>query len=179
MRIGIVFISLFVCIQVSCLHAQLQVWWLATTPVTDQYSYEGIPAKKSDASFSMIHVNDVSEIPESYMTEFADTTNGVRSFLIDADMNGDGKSERFITGVFQNTYGQKGIFLATLKKGRRKNAGGWKVKLCFPMLGGPCYTFLNRSHNHFLWTFGLNCDYFANIVWKKNKWTLETPKFGD
>jgi len=135
-------------------------WWLTVTFQPHESVVADIPVEKIDRKWSAASL--LRDLPMPPLA--SDPGKGVAdhggSLDVQADLDGDGRSERAVVGVYSTESGYYGRFLlllATDKKGRPKQR-------VFVQPGEPGFSVMYLEKNRLFWSICMECDGRCEVV---------------
>jgi hypothetical protein len=141
---------------------QDMAWWVTWSIRPIANAVEGIPVGTLDPSWHRASLINLDDLP------IASTKPGDRledsgvSLSHEADLDGDGQSERAVVGVFETARGERGRFLLIL--GRAGAAQAWRKRAVFQVKGGSMFSALAMRRGTLTWYGCLECDDECAVV---------------
>ena len=100
--------------------AQGIAWWVTATFQPSDEAVEGIPVRQLNSRWLRASTITRSVLPVEAMHTGETVEEHGFSFVLDADLDGDGRQERALVGVFQTVSGETGRFLLILGRSRHR-----------------------------------------------------------
>jgi hypothetical protein len=144
----------------------IAAWWttIAFTPAST--TVRGIDVKTIDPQWRRAEALDTvmlrAHVSASDLRQLATSPT---SFSTTADLDGDGVSEEFFVGVYENVDGQKGRFVAITRRGRPVQH--------FSEEGTAGFSALMRGDREVRWYKCVECNDFETIKWSGSSYVLE------
>jgi hypothetical protein len=144
----------------------IAAWWttIAFTPAST--TVRGIDVKTIDPQWRRAEALDTvmlrTHVSASDLRQLATSQT---SFSTTADLDGDGVSEEFFVGVYENADGQKGRFVAITRRGRPVQH--------FTEAGTAGFSALVRGDREVRWYKCIECGDFETIKWSGSSYVLE------
>lgn len=137
-------------------------WWITATFQRNDEAVEGIPVRELNSGWLRASTITASALP-SEATQAGETVeeHGF-SFVLDADLDGDGRNERALVGVFQTVSGETGRFLLIL--GKPSSRGPWVKRALFSEKGAPGFSAVALLDGRLQWVTCLECDIGCEVV---------------
>ncbi|MDH5434940.1 MAG: hypothetical protein OEY19_13435 [Gammaproteobacteria bacterium] len=147
-------------------------WWLTVEFAATETHIEGIPVTKLDPSWVSASALTREKIPKEALA--SDEMDPMKEFNyrfdIEKDINGDGKNEKILTGVYKDKNKKSGRFVLVLEKDKSK----WKKSFVFSFEEKSGFSILNEtSEGVIFWTFCMECGMASYIKWDGKKFYIE------
>lgn len=147
-------------------HVPRAAWWvdIEFEPGTGtQGRYDARAVDPDWQRMSMLDANMLKgRIADSDLTQFRQSAF---SFLLQADLDGDGVHEDFFVGVYETLAGELGRFVAIARNGR--------VVKHFADAGSAGFSALLPTGDQVGWYACMECDSFYSIRWTGEGYSLE------
>jgi hypothetical protein len=131
---------------------------------------EGIPVATLDPSWRRASAIRRDDLP------IASTKPGNRledsrvTLSVEADLDGDGTSERAFVGVFETDRGELGRFLLILD--RLSSTKAWRGRAVFQVKGGSMFSAVALRKGTLIWYGCLECDDECAVVFRDGEFAL-------
>jgi hypothetical protein len=141
-------------------------WWAHARFASTETAIESIPVAKLDRSWVRATALAPSLMPAAATTpdETVEENGGAFSLLVDLD--GDGRQERALVGVYESRSGATGRFLLILN---RNSGGTWTKRALFKDEGSPGFSVLFLSEGRIKWATCLECDTYCELIVRKRR----------
>ncbi|HKW50619.1 MAG TPA: hypothetical protein VJQ53_02705 [Candidatus Eisenbacteria bacterium] len=143
--------------------------WLATErfkPTEEKVL--SIPVKELDKTWARATLLTKDKLSPEAIRYLSDKQNYL--FVVDADLNQDGKRDRAVVGVYESVSGEKGEFLLVATE---KGLGTWKKAFLEKVPGEPGFTALCYSEGIVGWQNCFECDgSLGDVLWSEGKYSL-------
>jgi hypothetical protein len=129
---------------------------------------ESIPVSAIRPSWSHVLILRRDNQPPDVLREVGANQFYGAQFEVAADLDGDGRDERAVVGVYRTVNNDFGRFLLILD---HADGGGWRPVFTCAFLGDPGSSILFRrpaaetGRAHFLHAFCMQCDVLVDVFW--------------
>jgi hypothetical protein len=146
--------------------------WLATERFqATEDEVLSIPVKQLDKTWvkaSVLAKERLSPAATAYLSD-----KPTYQFVVDADLNKDGKRDRAMVGVYEAASGKKGIFLLVVTE---KGGKSWEKAFLAKVPGEPGYSALCYTEGIVGWFNCFGCDAtLGDVYWDGKKYLLAIP----
>ena len=123
---------------------------------------EGIPVETLDPSWRRASLIRPDDLPIASMKPGERLEDSDVSLSTEADLDGDGRSERAVVGVFETGRGELGRFLLIL--GRSGAVPAWSKRALFQVKGGSMFSAVALRRGTLTWYGCLECDDQCEVI---------------
>jgi hypothetical protein len=139
-----------------------QAWWVGATFTPRGTVIEGIQIGDLDRAWKRASIISPSDLPPEARKPGDTIEEHGFSLALEADLDGDGKRERVVVGVYEATSGETGRFLLVLSQGRR--TGQWEKRALFQQKGPPGFGAVSIVKGRLEWVDCLECDSGCDVI---------------
>jgi hypothetical protein len=145
-------------------------WWLTARFEATETAIESLPLQQLDPSWVAASLlRDALLPPEASVAGESLEEHGA-NFEVVGDLDGDGRAEKTVVGVYRTRTGEVGEFALVLSRGR---AGRWNKRALFTVAGEAGFSALIRDGKHLRWASCMECDSYCTIIPARRKWSLQ------
>jgi hypothetical protein len=143
--------------------------WLATERFKpNQVRLLSIPVKDLDKTWTKAALITKEKLSPAAARYLSDKPNYL--FVVDADLNKDGKRDRAVVGVYETHSGETGEFLLVVTE---KGRGSWKKAFLEKIPGETGFTALCYTEGIVGWSNCFECDSsLGDVAWTGSKYSL-------
>ena len=145
-------------------------WWLKVTFVPKDTTIESIPVRQLDPSWVAASSLQDTELPAEASEPGESVQEHGGAFEVSHDLDGDGRVEKVLVGVYRADSGEVGRFVLVLSAGKR---GGWEKRALFKEAGSAGFSVLFHQEMQLVWTFCMECDSYCELKSSRRKWKLK------
>lgn len=143
-----------------------QSWWLELKLEARDTELQGLPVSDFNADWKSASFIDGEEVRKRISVEdYQEFAKSSFSFNKDMDLNGNGMSESIHVGVYKNSEGGEGVFLAIFENDRL-------IKLLTDNTHKN-FSALLIDRGQLLWYRCMQCGNFEKLVWTGSSYFLE------
>jgi hypothetical protein len=149
---------------------QEYAWWLTAAFEPREDVVEGIAVRDLSKTWRRASALQPSALPPEAREPGEGLGDHAFDLAVEADMDGDGRRERAVVGVFQTSSGATGRFLLVL--GRAKDGEPWRKRALFTMAGAPGFSAVAMRDGRLHWVTCFECDTGCEVVRRWGRFRL-------
>ena len=167
-----VFEILHVVLLFAAVHGTGQhlAWWLTATFDPRESAIEGLPVEQLQRAWTQASVLQSSMLPPEAGAPGESVADHDAALSIETDLDGDGRRERAVVGVFETRTGQTGRFLLILGRASAKTA--WRKRAVFTIAGPPGFSAIAMRNGHIQWVTCFECDTGCEVTRRSGRFRL-------
>ena len=146
-------------------------WWLRATFIPRHTMVEGIPVASLNSRWSRASVITHSDLPKDSREPGEGVEDHGFALSAEADLDGDGVSERAVVGVFETVAGETGEFLLIL--GRHSSNDAWTKRALFLDVGQAGFSAVTVQHRRLVWVRCFECDSACEVSYRARRFRRE------
>lgn len=140
----------------------LYAWWVTATFQPREEAVEGMPLRDLDPDWLRASTLRPADLPPEARQPGQSPEEYGFSLALEADLDGDGRPERVVVGVFQTRAGELGRFLLIL--GKSKNSSPWVKRALFSDKGAARFSAVAVMDGKLQWVSCFECDTACEVV---------------
>jgi hypothetical protein len=148
----------------SAIAAVDYAWWVTATFAPRDAEVEGIALRDLDRDWLRASVLRAADLPATATDPGESVEDHAFSLALQADLDGDGKPERVVVGVFQSKSGGMGRFLLIL--GKSNNASSWTKRALFAVPGTAGFSAIRMEDGRLVWVTCFECDSACEVSYR-------------
>ena len=137
-------------------------WWVTATFQARDEAVEGIPVRDLDREWVRASAISASDLPPEARQRGESPEEHGFSLALEADLDGDGRPERAVVGVFQARSGETGRFLLIL--GKSETGGEWVKRAVFSHEGAAGFSAIAVKDGRLQWVTCFECDTGCEVL---------------
>lgn len=145
-------------------------WWVTATFDPRESAIEGLPVEQLQSAWTRASVLRSSMLPAEAGAPGESVADHDAALSIETDLDGDGRPERAVVGVFETRTGQTGRFLLILGRARAKVA--WRKRAVFTIVGPPGFSAVDMRDGHLHWLTCFECDTGCEVTRRSGRFRL-------
>jgi len=161
---------LLLCFPACGASAQTFAWWITSTFVPRDSSIEGIPVKALNNGWRLASLAQESDLPAKAREPGESLQDHGFRFAVEADLDGDGRLERCVVGVYEEASAATGRFLLILS--RENSRSPWHKRALFVSAGVAGFSAIAMRKGHLQWVTCLEGDSACEVRSRSGRYTL-------
>lgn len=150
--------------------AEQHPWYVGYEFPVEGIAIEGIPVKLLDPGWVAASPLQGLALPPQASEPGETLAEHDASFETTKDLDGDGRREKALVGVYRTKGGDTGTFLLVL---RQSANGRWRKRALFQEPGKPGFTVLHAGREGLEWATCMECDTSCKVIPARGEWTLK------
>lgn len=171
MKTGLVSATILSLLPAAGGRAQIKyAWWLTTSFTPGDTSIESISVRHLNIAWVAASKLQDAELPAEASEPGESVEDHGGAFEIKHDLDGDGRAEKAVVGVYRTDAGEIGRFLLVLTAVKR---GRWAKRALFLEAGEAGFSVLFLQNRRLVWAFCMECDSACEVIPSRGAWRLK------
>ena len=152
-------------LSVGCVPAESvaaeEAWWVSATFVPRHSAIESIPLQRLEPAWLKASALRSDDLPPAAFKPGESVEDHGGSFTLTVDLEGDGRQEKALVGVYQARSREVGRFLLILSP---LSKGAWVKRALFTQPGRAGFSVLFLREGRLVWADCMECDTACTVV---------------
>jgi hypothetical protein len=146
-------------------------WWITARFEPKDERIEGISVKDLSENWLRASLLQASGLPPKARERGETLKDHGFELVVEADLDGDGRRERAVGGVFETDSSETGRFLLILGRGSKKEP--WRKRALFTKRGEPGFSAIALREGRLEWVTCFECDTECEVVRRAGRFRLQ------